>query len=83
MGADGKMMVVAVKATAAPSPSLEPGVPEALFQAKLARGPNNPLFEYDVTADGKRFLLDTVAGGGSASAPVLNAVVNWDTGLKK
>jgi hypothetical protein len=37
-------------------------------------------FEYDVTADGKRFLLDTAGGD---SAPVLNVVVNWDAGLKK
>jgi hypothetical protein len=35
-----------------------------------------------VTADGKRFLLDTV-GSGSASTPVLTAVSNWDAGLKK
>jgi hypothetical protein len=38
-----------------------------------------------VTADGKRFLVNTTAGTNSApaSAPVLNAVVNWQTGLKK
>jgi hypothetical protein len=63
VGADGKMMAVAVKSTAGPRPSFEPGVPEVLFQAKLARAPTNPLFEYDVTTDGKRFLLDNVASG--------------------
>jgi serine/threonine protein kinase/Tol biopolymer transport system component len=81
VAADGKMMAVAVKATAGPRPSFEPGVPEVLFQTKLAR-PTNPLFEYDVTADGKRFLLDTVAGG-LMSAPPLTVEVNWDAGLKK
>ena len=34
------------------------------------------------TADGNRFLLNTVAGG-SASTLRLNVVLNWDTGLKK
>ena len=81
VGADGKMMAVAVKATAGPRPSFEPGVPEVLFQTKLART-TNPLFEYDVTADGKRFLLDTVASG-LTSAPALTVEVNWDAGLKK
>jgi hypothetical protein len=40
------------------------------------------LFEYDVTSDGKRFVLATT-GGGSASTSMLNVVVNWDAGLKK
>jgi hypothetical protein len=39
-------------------------------------------FQYDVTADGKRFLLDTIDSG-SASAPLLNVVVNWHEGLYK
>jgi Tol biopolymer transport system component len=82
VGTDGKVMAVAVKATAGTKSSFEPGVPEALFEAHLAPSYNGSLFEYDVTADGKRFLLDTVAGR-SASAPLLNVIVNWDAGLKK
>jgi Tol biopolymer transport system component len=81
VAADGKMMAVAVKATAGPRPSFEPGVPEVLFQTKLTRT-TNPVFEYDVTADGKRFLLDTIASG-LMSAPPLTVEVNWDAGLKK
>jgi len=85
VGADGKMMAVGVKVEA-PSehgskPSFEPAAPQALFQAHLANS-SRALFEYDVTADGKRFLLNTVADG-SASGPLLNVVVNWDAGLKK
>jgi len=38
--ADGKMMAVAVKATAEPRPSFEAGVTEGLFQAQLARPPH-------------------------------------------
>jgi hypothetical protein len=81
VGADGKMMAMAVKVTAGPRPSFELGVPKVLFEVKLARAPS-PLFEYDVTADGKRFLLDTVASG-LMSAPALTVEVNWDAGLKK
>jgi len=40
------------------------------------------VLEYDVTADGKRFLLATTAVS-AAPAPVLTMVSNWDAGLKK
>jgi len=38
-----------------------------------------PVYEYDVTADGKRFLVDTNTA--PASAPPWNVVVNWNAGL--
>jgi len=42
------------------------------------------LFEYDVTADGKRFLINTAGGGpGAAASPPLTVVTNWTAGLKK
>ncbi|HEV2199809.1 MAG TPA: protein kinase [Bryobacteraceae bacterium] len=81
-GSDGKMMAVAVKAVVGDKPSFEAGAPQPLFEARLAQSGRDVVFEYDVTADGKRFLLDTV-GDGSASAPVLTVVSNWDAGLKK
>ena len=81
VGADGKMMAVTAKTAAGAKPSLEAGAPQPLFEAHLAQA-GAPIIEYDVTADGKRFLLNTVAGN-SASAPTLNVVVNWDAGLKK
>jgi Tol biopolymer transport system component/predicted Ser/Thr protein kinase len=80
LAAEGKMMSVSVKAAAGTKPSFEPATPQPLFETHLAHGPADNVFEYDVTADGKRFLLDTT---GSASAPMLNVVVNWDAGLKK
>jgi hypothetical protein len=76
------MMAVAVKATTGPRPFFEAGGPQVLFQVQLAHPPTNPLFEYDVTADGKRFLLDTVSNG-LMSAPPLTVEVNWGAGLKK
>ena len=80
-GADGRMMAVAAKATAETKPSFEPEAPQPLFEAHLARSPSNALFEYDVTADGKRFLL--VTDPRAASAPLLTVVSNWSAGLKK
>jgi hypothetical protein len=82
VGGDGKMMAVPVKAVVRANPTFEVETPQPLFEVHLARPPINPLFEYDVTADGKRFLLNTT-GASSASAPQLNVVVNWDAGLKK
>jgi hypothetical protein len=82
LGADGKMMAVAVNAMAGAKRSFEPGVPQPLFEAHLAQSPSNTLFQYDVTSDGKRFLLDTRAAS-PESTPLLNVVLNWDAGLKK
>jgi len=60
-------MAVRVKASAK-TKAFEPLVPEPLFEAHLAGSPGDLEFQYDVTADGKQFLLDTVAGG-----PVIRA----------
>jgi serine/threonine protein kinase len=82
LGANGKMMAVAVKTRAGPEPSFEPQAPQPLFEAHLAQTSTRYAFEYDVTVDGKRFLLATTSGG-SVLAPPLTALVNWDAGLKK
>ena len=85
LGADGKIMSVPVKAAvgsqSGTKPSFEPGVPQPLFDGHLTPAPVDAMYMYDVTADGKRFLLDTA--GGSTSVSLLNVVVNWDAGLKK
>jgi hypothetical protein len=80
VSADRRMMSVAVKATAGPQPSFEAGSPQPMFEVHLAQSARDALFEYDVTADGKRFLLAT---SGSASAAALTVVSNWDVELKK
>jgi Tol biopolymer transport system component len=79
--ADGKIMAVAVTAVAGPKPSFQPGAPHALFDAPLY-GLDDLVFEYDVTPDGKRFLIDSPAAG-AASVPPLTVVVNWDAASKK
>jgi eukaryotic-like serine/threonine-protein kinase len=81
--ADGKMMAVPVKAVPGPKPTFEAGVPVALFDAHMASTSGIGLFEYDVTADGKRFLINATGGPGAASSPTLTVVVNWNAELKK
>jgi Tol biopolymer transport system component len=81
--ADGKMMAVPVKAAAGTKSSFEVGTPVALFDAHMARNTNNVSLGYDVTADGKRFLIDMTSGTGATSSPPLTVVTNWNAGLKK
>jgi hypothetical protein len=78
VAADNKMMSVAIKASMSPKPSFEAGTPQALFDSHMLTG--NVIHQYDVTSDGKRFLINTVPEGGSA--PELNVVVNWRAGAK-
>ena len=76
---DGKMMAVSVSASKSP---LKAGVPVPLFDAHLA-SPAQAFFNYDVTADGKRFLVDinaayAVNAAIAASVPPLTVIVNWN-----
>jgi hypothetical protein len=82
LAANDKLTAVAVNGLAGAKPSFDAGRPQPLFDAHLAQVFNDTLLEYDVTADGTRFLLDT-AGGNSVSPPQLNVVVNWSSGPKK
>jgi Tol biopolymer transport system component/predicted Ser/Thr protein kinase len=79
--ADGMMMAVPVKAALGPKLMFEPGTPQPLFETHLAQTGRGGVFEYDVTPDGKRFLLDSTVEG-STAAP-LTVVVNWAAGLKR
>jgi serine/threonine protein kinase/Tol biopolymer transport system component len=81
--ADGKMMAVPVKASGGPKPTFEAGTPAALFDAHIEHRIVDSNSEYDVTADGKRFLINTVSGPTAASSPPLIVVVNWNVESKK
>jgi eukaryotic-like serine/threonine-protein kinase len=73
-----KLMSVEVTA----GPGFQAGVLKPLFEATVVAGGSNLDYHYwDVTADGKRFLINTQATE-SASAPI-TVVVNWAAGLKK
>ena len=85
VAADGKMTAVqVVRAVGGPKAAFEPGVPAPLFESHIVRSAlTDLLFQYDVTADGKRFLVATTGSAGAASSPPLTVVVNWQAGLKK
>ena len=58
------------------------GVPRPLFQAPLSSLSGEAIqdvFRWDVSADGKRFLIDTAK---SSSEP-LTILLNWTTDLKR
>ena len=76
LATDGKMMSVAVDLG---SVSLKLGEPEPLFQTRLELDLYGR--QYDVSADGKRFLLAQPLED-SASVPI-TVIVNWPALLKK
>lgn len=80
VAADGKITAVPVKALPGPKPSFEPSTPVPLLEAHIAEL-NGGVYQYDVTADGTRFLVTTNTAG--ASVPPLTVVLNWTVGLKK
>jgi Tol biopolymer transport system component len=76
LAGDGKMMAVAVESGAA---SLRLGMPKPLFQTRLEL--DSVQRQYDVSADGKRFLLAQPVEE-SASVPI-TVIFNWPALLKK
>jgi Tol biopolymer transport system component/predicted Ser/Thr protein kinase len=76
LATDSKMMSVSVESGAA---SLKLGTPRPLFQTRMEF--DSTLREYDVAADGKRFLLAQPLEA-SAAVPI-TVIVNWPALLKK
>ena len=75
-----RMLAVSVKPLAGAKSSFEAGAPVPLFDAHMVHQGVDVNFEYDVTADGKRFLINTT-GTDSASTPPLTVVTNWQAGV--
>jgi hypothetical protein len=66
--------------TPGPKASLKAGAPVVLFDAHIS-SQNQNFFNYDVTADGKRFLVDTspsTASSSGPSVPPLTVRINWN-----
>jgi Tol biopolymer transport system component len=61
--------------------TFQAGVPKALFRVAIYGG-GSTQHRWDITADGQRFLIATVGGDTSASAP-LTLVQNWTALLRK
>jgi eukaryotic-like serine/threonine-protein kinase len=78
---DSKMMAVEVST----GPTFEAGIPKALFHAPiLGGGTARDATRYDVGADGRKFLINSVAAEGSPPPPpAITVVMNWTALLKK
>jgi hypothetical protein len=82
---EGTLSAVAMKTTQPsnnppPKALIVPGIPVPLFQTRIGEGSGHVAFQYDVTADGKRFVVATT----SRTAPTpLTVVINWNASLKK
>ncbi|MBI3330168.1 MAG: hypothetical protein HYZ81_26100, partial [Nitrospinae bacterium] len=62
----------------------EADIPVALFDVDVGRhvpGLLAGMYHYDVTADGQRFLVNTVVE--EPPAPPITVVLNWTAGLKR
>jgi hypothetical protein len=62
------------------NPAFHPGIPKPLFKTKALRLPDRMI--WDVSSDGKKFLLPIPVGANNAATP-LTVVLNWQAGLKK
>jgi Tol biopolymer transport system component len=77
LGGDGRVMAVDTQT----DPTFHAATPHALFRSPTIVNATNFQYRYDVTRDGKKFLM--VNGlVGEPSSPV-TVVLNWETGLKK
>jgi len=74
---DRQIMAVAVRGES----TFESEAPRPLFQTRVPFPGSIYRMNYDVTADGARFLVNTLVEG-AGSSPI-NVVLNWPAGLKK
>jgi hypothetical protein len=72
------MMAVSVKTSGA---TFEQGAPKALFKTRMLTGLIQSGIEYDVTADGQRFLIGTMVG--EANASPVSVILNWAAEMKQ
>jgi hypothetical protein len=77
---DLKMMAVDVT----PGDRLTFGQPKELFQTRISLGGTLAfrMLRYDVTRDGKRFLINSEREGFEPLSPLITVVLNWTAALK-
>ena len=78
LSGDRKVTAVEVNTEA---PTFAHGTPKALFDTPILKGEDHPGDQYAVTADGQRFLVNTLAED-RTYAPI-SLVLNWTAALKK
>ena len=74
---DRKLMAVDVKSEGS---TFDAGVPKVLFQTHVAGYPN-PRNVYEVSADGRRFLI--IGPHEEATSTPITVVANWTADLKR
>jgi eukaryotic-like serine/threonine-protein kinase len=72
LGLNSRMMAVDVTT----NQTFQAGLPRELFGLALLSAP-------DVTADGKRFMIQALEGTGATTQPPFTVVLNWQAALKK
>lgn len=76
---DRKLMAVAVTT----GPKFEAGAPRALFETRVAPYTGITGRSYAVTADGRRFLINTEMEAAASKPAPITVVVNWQAGVSK
>jgi WD40 repeat protein len=80
IAADGKLMAVDVKT----APTFHAEIPHALFDPHVYGGSTtNYNFRYDVSPDGRRFLVNSAVQSESRAPDPITVVLNWAAGLPK
>jgi hypothetical protein len=77
VAADKKMMAVPLTTR---DGTISPGIPSELFQTRIIE-PRLVLFQYDVTKDGQRFLINSLPREDAASPLVL--LFNWTRAIDR
>jgi hypothetical protein len=77
LGPDGNLMAVDTQT----DPAFQAETPHALFRAPTIANATNTQYRYDLTRDGKKFLVVRALVG--EPSPPVTVVLNWETGLKK
>jgi Tol biopolymer transport system component len=73
VGSDGNAMAVEVSTNGL----FQAGVPKTLFKAPAG------VFAWDVSSDGKRFLMSVPSAPSTATQPKFTVVLNWQSALNK
>jgi len=74
----GKMMMVPVQT----KPKFLPGKPQVLFDVSQMNFPNNPIHNYDISPNGKRFIMVQNTRFNTNST-TFNIVTNWNRELQE
>jgi eukaryotic-like serine/threonine-protein kinase len=81
IGLDQQLMALPIRVDATHQ-SIEPGAPVPLFATHVGGAVQQtaPLQQYDVSADGQQFLLNTIT---EQDAPPITMLLNWKPGLSQ